>query len=472
MGSLVTVTRADDFFGEIYKKYFDGSDVSLVDVWAGLLGSVFQPDKEIRGPKKISHQKEAVATCDLPFPIYTAIYVKENATARVFSEWIEFTPFEYGSRNFKTFSKMEDIGCDKCHGIVCRRAEEFDLSFMQAVWGSAFAGTLGGSADKLGGSNGSVLVWIFRKMLGLFSGLHSLRPFAASLPNFLYGLPTQHMWCVTRSVQDALCYSNSDKEDTNASDGAVPSLFLNGLRNPCAALEGTLQASTVPSNLLLRSDSPIVKQKSTRAGRQKTNKTPTPAHDFADGADTPAGPRGKFRRLISESLVEDDCMVMIDAGLDFNIPVPPLLCPERATDIFLVFDFSWHKSQTMNPFRELLVAEEWAHAHGHKFPSIRKDLFDPEHPKEYYILEDEDDPECPIIIFFPLCNVQRREVDVPGQDTSFANVNPFSRVYSTFNFSYTTEDFERLHELCRFNTLLAVDDIKKVISRRTTWSKR
>jgi hypothetical protein len=57
--------------------------------------------------------------------------------------------------------------------------------------------------------------------------------------------------------------------------------------------------------------------------------------------------------LISESLVEDDCMVMIDAGLDFNIPVPPLLCPERATDIFLVFDFSWHKSQTMNPFRVL-----------------------------------------------------------------------------------------------------------------------
>jgi hypothetical protein len=181
--------------------------------------------------------------------------------------------------------------------IVMHQLVTWHMFLCAAVWGSAFAGTLGGSADKLGGSNGSVLVWIFRKMLGLFSGLHSLRPFAASLPNFLYGLPTQHMWCVTRSVQDALCYSNSDKEDTNASDGAVPSLFLNGLRNPCAALEGTLQASTVPSNLLLRSDSPIVKQKSTRAGRQKTNKTPTPAHDFADGADTPAGPRGMISNI-------------------------------------------------------------------------------------------------------------------------------------------------------------------------------
>lgn len=85
MGPLVTVTRADDFFGEIYKKYFDGIDVSLVDVWAGLLGSVFQPDKDVKGPKKISHQRDAVATCELPFPVYTAIYVKENATAEVFS---------------------------------------------------------------------------------------------------------------------------------------------------------------------------------------------------------------------------------------------------------------------------------------------------------------------------------------------------------------------------------------------------
>lgn len=113
-----------------------------------------------------------------------------------------------------------------------------------------------------------------------------------------------------------------------------------------------------------------------------------------------------------------------------------------------------------------MVAQEWAHAHGHRFPAIPDDLFDPQHPKEYYILEDVDDPKCPIVIFLPLCNVQRKEANIPGQDDSFANVNPFSHVYSTFNFDYTAEDFDRLHELCRFNTLLAVNDIKKAISRR------
>ena len=113
-----------------------------------------------------------------------------------------------------------------------------------------------------------------------------------------------------------------------------------------------------------------------------------------------------------------------------------------------------------------MVAEEWAHAHGHRFPTIPKDTFDPQNPQEYYIFEDEDDPKCPIVVFFVLCNVRRRLAHVPGQDESFANVNPFSRVYSTFNFYYTTEDFDRLHELCYYNTLLAVDDIKKAVNRR------
>lgn len=55
--------------------------------------------------------------------------------------------------------------------------------------------------------------------------------------------------------------------------------------------------------------------------------------------------------MISESLVQNDCMVVIDAGLDFNLPFPALLCAERPTDIFLVFDFTWFGSQTTSPFK-------------------------------------------------------------------------------------------------------------------------
>ena len=249
-----------------------------------------------------------------------------------------------------------------------------------AVWGSAFAGTLGSSADKLGGSSSSVLVWIFRKMLGLFSGLHSLRPFAASLPNFLYGLPTHHMWCMTRSVKETFIDSSAEKDGPDASQEATAALDLihhtvSTLKN-CSPLETSAQSVNVPERLLVRENSPMRKRKMTRAGAQRTGLTPSPV-DFSDGADTTAGPRrmytrsllclalpsmclsvyciAKFSRMISESILKDDCMVVIDAGLDFNLPLPPLLCTERQTDIFLVFDFTWRRSQMTSPFKVCIV---------------------------------------------------------------------------------------------------------------------
>lgn len=162
-----------------------------------------------------------------------------------------------------------------------------------AVWGSAFAGTLGRSADKLGSSS-SVLLWIFRKMLGLFSGLHSLRPFAASLPNFLYGLPTQHMWCVTRSVKDAFWDSNSDEDKVDASNGAVHSLIhhtISALRNGTAP-GGSSKRSTSPERLLVSQNSPILKRKSSRAGPQRT--ALSPSTDFSAIANAVVGPRGTY----------------------------------------------------------------------------------------------------------------------------------------------------------------------------------
>lgn len=44
-------------------------------------------------------------------------------------------------------------------------------------------------------------------------------------------------------------------------------------------------------------------------------------------------------------------MRIIDAGFDFNLPLPAVLRPERHSDILLVFDFSWFESQTENPFQ-------------------------------------------------------------------------------------------------------------------------
>ena len=116
--------------------------------------------------------------------------------------------------------------------------------------------------------------------------------------------------------------------------------------------------------------------------------------------------------------------------------------------------------------QELRKTKQWADENGYKFPTITDDIFDKDQLKEYYIVEDAGDPDCPSVVFFSLCNVSRRDVDIPGQDDSFAKVDPFAPVYSTFNFNYTADDFQRLHELCYYNATLAAEDIKKVIARK------
>ena len=46
----------------------------------------------------------------------------------------------------------------------------------------------------------------------------------------------------------------------------------------------------------------------------------------------------------------EDSMMIVDGGLAFNDPFPPLLRAERRTDVYIVFDFSWHTDQTEYPF--------------------------------------------------------------------------------------------------------------------------
>ena len=108
-----------------------------------------------------------------------------------------------------------------------------------------------------------------------------------------------------------------------------------------------------------------------------------------------------------------------------------------------------------------MKAKNWADANGYKFP--RKIPEKPDQIQEYYIFEEAD---CPTVIFFCLCNVQRHQRDIEGQDKSYRYVNPFSKPYGTFNFRYTSDDFGRLDELCYFNTGLAIKEVKEAIRKK------
>ncbi|MCL4360810.1 hypothetical protein M1446_00465 [Candidatus Dependentiae bacterium] len=140
----------------------------------------------------------------------------------------------------------------------------------------------------------------------------------------------------------------------------------------------------------------------------------------------------------------NDSLTLADAGLDFNLPLPPLL--ERPVDIIIIFD----ASDNLNNRNELLYAQTYALQNNYNWPKINpKDL----DKKSVSIFKGGND--CPTIIYMPLVNESGEYKNgYNWSNTDYAK---------TFNFKYATSEFEELLGLAEFNAIKAAPKILKTI---------
>lgn len=57
------------------------------------------------------------------------------------------------------------------------------------------------------------------------------------------------------------------------------------------------------------------------------------------------------------------------------------------------------------------------------FPNIDSSKFQTGPPREVYVFEDEENPEAPIVIHFPLVNISFKEYKAPGKLKSFTQLH-------------------------------------------------
>lgn len=159
-------------------------------------------------------------------------------------------------------------------------------------------------------------------------------------------------------------------------------------------------------------------------------------------------------------LRDDKNLCLVDAGIDFNLPLPPLLRPERNVDIIIIYD----ASGTIKECKELKRAEAYAHTHNLKFPKI-----DYEHVDTNVVsVFKGDDAQTPIIIYFPRVANPNYSLDF---DPEYCTKESYC---STTNFTYSQAQFSELSNLAR-TTLkeyaeLIKSLIKEVIERKTITS--
>jgi len=178
-----------------------------------------------------------------------------------------------------------------------------------------------------------------------------------------------------------------------------------------------------------------------------------------------------FKGYREPANTEEKKIYLVDSGLSFNLPFPILLRPERNVKFYLVFDFSSRASDSTQPFRELVLSEEWARLHSIPFPRIKmkiKELMN-KPLEECYVFKEPGDKEVPVIVFIPLVNKHFRHYSSPGvprqtdDEKEFGNFNIFDKTndYAIWRFVYTNLAFDRLTKMMEFNVLNNLHIIKK-----------
>jgi phospholipase A2 len=173
----------------------------------------------------------------------------------------------------------------------------------------------------------------------------------------------------------------------------------------------------------------------------------------------PAEIRNLVYKLDGHAEADNKHTTLIDAGLCFNVPLPPLLRSERAIDVIFVVD----SSASVEGACELVKAEEFARKRGLKFPKIDYTNID----KNTLNVFSDDDSSVPVIVYMPRIN----DTDLPQiqADPLLKDFDPDTCVSdsfcSTFNFGYSPRQFEQLCKLGQYNVELNKDKIQQVLKQ-------
>lgn len=184
-----------------------------------------------------------------------------------------------------------------------------------------------------------------------------------------------------------------------------------------------------------------------------------------------------FTRGMQQSSIQNQVdMRLVDAGLDFNLPYPPISGerPERTADIIIFLD----ASESLQNGSALRKAQEYAQKRGLKFPSIDYTNVGKE---AVSIFKDEKEAGVPVVIYMPrikegqLVSTYKNVPEFVQLSKIIESFDPEKCVKEsgckTFNFMYAPEEAAGLVALAEFNMRAAkqriVNEIRWVMEKNS-----
>ncbi|XP_064652630.1 cytosolic phospholipase A2-like [Lineus longissimus] len=409
---LLTPTQLLKYAGYLKEKSGRGQPVTFTDIFGLLVGETLIQD---RMDKCLSDQRNIVDNGSVPMPLYEGLHVKKDVSASIFGEHVEMNPYEVGMESYGVYMDTTLFGSAFFGGKLVKKFPEAKLHYLQGILGSAFT-------------------ILFKKLKEKDD-------------------PNSKLYVIESKIREEM-HKRMEEEYKNE-EAAEPEPDYNEPENTDDTWTGWISGFLNTSEYF-----------NNRGGRAAL------IHSFLKNIKFDAD--AAINRSIETGVSHLKKLFLVDAGLSFNSPFPMVLREHRNVDLILSFDFSARESYDAPPFSELLLAEMWARDHNKPFPPIDLSVFEKYGQQELYVFEHPTDLDCPIVLHFPLVNKAFREFKSPGvqreteEEREFANFDLFvdDSPYSTFNFNYPHEAFDRLVKLMEFNTLYKMPEIKEAILRR------
>ncbi|XP_016067789.1 PREDICTED: cytosolic phospholipase A2 epsilon [Miniopterus natalensis] len=395
------------FREELRQRSQEGYKVNFTDFW-GLLIEACLGDE--RNECKLSEQRAALSQGQNPLPIYLTINVKDDVSNQDFREWCEFSPYEVGMQKYGAFVPTELFGSEFFMGRLMRRIPESRMCYLLGLWSSIF------SVNLLDAWN-----------------------FARSSEEFF------HRWTreKVQDIEDEPLLPEIPKCDANALETSV-------------VIPGSWLSNTFRHILTYRSF--VSEFHNFLLGLQlHTNYLQN--GQFSKWKDTVLD---SFPNQLTQSV---NHLCLLDTAFFVNSSYPPLLRPERKADLIIHLNYC-AGSQT-KPMKQTC---EYCSVQNIPFPNYDIQEEGNNNLKECYLMKNSEEPDAPIVLFFPLISDTFQKYKAPGVERSpeelekgQVDIYGPKTPYATKELTYTEAAFDKLVNLCEYNILNNKDQLLQAL---------
>ncbi|XP_004380713.1 cytosolic phospholipase A2 epsilon [Trichechus manatus latirostris] len=400
---------------ELRQRSQEGYRVTFTDFW-GLLIEACLGDK--RNECKLSEQRAALCRGQNPLPIYLTINVKDVVSNQDFREWCEFSPYEVGLQKYGAFIPAELFGSEFFMGRLMKRIPESRMCYMLGLWSSIFS----------------------LNLLDAWNLSHTSEEFF-------------HRWTRERvhDIEDEPLLPEIPKCDANVLETTV-------------VIPGSWLSNTFRDILTHRS---FVSEfhNFTRGLQVHTNYLQN--SQFSKWKDTVLD---GFPNQLTGSV---NHLCLLDTAFFVNSSYPPLLRSDRKADLIIHLNYC-AGSQT-KPMKQTC---EYCTVQNIPFPEYELQG-EEDDLKECYLMENPQEPDAPIVAFFPLINNTFQKYKAPGVERSpeeleqgQVDIYGPKTPYATKELTYTEAAFDKLVKLSEYNILNNSDKLLQALRLAMEKKKR